>query len=124
MIKQTVVVEITVDDDNIYELYPNYMFNWNTPEEFINSRIEGIQEDHLEEYGYSLKVLTRDEAKVMDLDLDEPRKTIEDYSVGDLVVYDGLAYQVCDIDKEDSSLKIAGDDELDNGFWVGVEELN
>ena len=124
MIKQTVIVEIIVDDDNIYELYPNYKFNWDTTQEFIDSRVKDIEEDTLKEFGYSLKVLTRAEAKVLDLDLDKPKKTIEDYSLGDLVICDGSPYQVVDIDEDDPSLKIAGDNELDNGFWVGLEDLD
>lgn len=64
----TVLVEIKVDDKNVKELYPNYRFNWNSPEEFIKSRIDGIEEDHLEEFGYLLRVLTRDEGKLDELE--------------------------------------------------------
>ena len=68
MIKVKVVLEVVVDDKNIINLYPNYRFNWNSPEEFIQSRIldagtkdinivTGEPQKHLEAFGYSMKAL-------------------------------------------------------------------
>ena len=71
----TILVQITVDEDNIINLYPNYRFNWNTPEQFIehltnnietNNEIDGIPQDTLKTYGYDIRVLSREEGKVME----------------------------------------------------------
>ena len=76
----TIIVQITVDEENIKDLYPNYAINWETVDEFVDSfiphiesevEIDGLPIDHLKKYGYKIEVLTRDEAKVLDLDLDQ-----------------------------------------------------
>ena len=87
----TATIRITVDEDNIDALYPNYSINWNTPEEFMNHILDYIEETNnnvsidssenkLKKWGYTIEVLKREEAKVIDLDLDseeeEPMETI------------------------------------------------
>ena len=73
-----VLVEIKVDKDNIEHLYPNYKFNWDDVDEFIDSRIDeletpmeenGLYVDYLKEFGYSIRVLSRDESKLLDINL-------------------------------------------------------
>jgi len=75
----TVIVQIKVDETTIKEKYPNYRFNWDTPEAFIEHLTDGLETttdydnvpfNHMEEYGFEIKVLTREQAKVIDLDLD------------------------------------------------------
>jgi hypothetical protein len=75
MIKLTVLVEISVAD-NVAELYPNYSINYDDEEQFIDTLIDGIETEserwglpvnHLKEYGYSIRVLSRDEAKLINL---------------------------------------------------------
>jgi hypothetical protein len=70
-----VLVEITVDEDHIEHLYPNYRFNWDDVDEFIDNRIDGLETpmevnglsiDYLKEFGYSIRVLSRDESKLLD----------------------------------------------------------
>jgi len=39
------------------EKYPNYRFNYSTPYQFIETLINDIQQDHMEEYGYSIKMI-------------------------------------------------------------------
>ena len=81
MITATFLVKITVDDENIEELYPNYKFNWDTPEQFIDylaedalqtpTEYDGYPIDHLVENGFKMEVIPRQQAKVMDLELDK-----------------------------------------------------
>ena len=75
MKKLTVLVEISVAD-NVAELYPNYSLNYDDEEQFIDSLLYGIETEserdglpfnHLKEYGYLMRVLSRDEAKLIDL---------------------------------------------------------
>lgn len=76
MKKLTVLVEISVAD-NVAELYPNYNYNYRNEQEFIDSLIDGIETPYkyedvffgnsLKQYGYSIRVLSRDEAKLIDL---------------------------------------------------------
>ncbi len=75
MKKLTVLVEISIAD-NISEVYPNYSLNYDDEEQFIDSLIgdietpyefEGLPFDNLKQYGYSTRVLFRDEAKLIDL---------------------------------------------------------
>jgi hypothetical protein len=70
------LVQITVDEKNVKELYPNYRFNWDAPEEFMEHLTnnletpmeeEGVAIDFLKEYGYSIRVLSRDEAKLLSI---------------------------------------------------------
>lgn len=72
-----VLVEITVDDENIVDLYPNYKFNWDDVEQFIENRVEELETpmeeneqpvDYLKKYGYSIRVLSREEAKLLDIE--------------------------------------------------------
>jgi len=75
MKKLTVLVEISVAD-NVAELYPNYNANYDDEEQFIDSiinelesidEINGLPFDHFKQYGYSIRVLSRNEAKLIDL---------------------------------------------------------
>ena len=76
MKKVLVMMEITVDEDNITTLYPNYNLNWDNVDDFIESRTDNLQTpfeeneipiDHLKRYGYSIRVLSRNESKLLDI---------------------------------------------------------
>ena len=41
---------ISVDAD-VIDKYPNYRFNWDTPEEFIEHLVKHIESDGVDEYG-------------------------------------------------------------------------
>lgn len=80
MKKVTITVEITIDEDNIRDRYPNFKFNWDTTDEFIEHLINHIESDEeinglpvnsLNVYGYKIDVLTRDEMKLRELEKDE-----------------------------------------------------
>jgi len=73
-----VLVEIKVDEENITELYPNYSINYDDVDTFIESIIndletpmeeDGLPTDYLKEFGYSVRVLSREDAKLLDIDL-------------------------------------------------------
>ena len=77
MKKVIVLVEIKVDEDNIKNLYPNFNYNWDDVDEFIESRINDIETplennekfgDYLKEYGYSIRVLSREEGKLLNVE--------------------------------------------------------
>ena len=80
MINKTILtIEIAVDETNIVEKYPNYKFNFglgSEPNAFIEHLTDGLETkhdingkliNHLDEWGYSIRVLTRDEAKLLDV---------------------------------------------------------
>ena len=76
MTKAIILVEITVDDNSIPNKYPNYDVNWEKPEDFIEDLIDffcthedvnGVPFDSLKEQGFNVKVLSREEAKLIDL---------------------------------------------------------
>jgi len=48
-------IEIEIDLDKLKENYPNYRFNYSSPYQFIESLINDIEKDYMEEYGYSIK---------------------------------------------------------------------
>jgi hypothetical protein len=54
-------IEIEVDIVKLKEKYPNYRFNYSSPYQFIEARINDIEQDHMEEYGYSIKQVDEDE---------------------------------------------------------------
>ena len=56
-----VKVIIEVDMDKLKERYPNYRINYSTYYQFIQARINDIKQDHMEEYGYSIKVYDEEE---------------------------------------------------------------
>jgi len=71
------LIEIKIDDQNISELYPNYKFNWENVDGFVEMLTSNIEtptenivtgkfEDHLKENGYSIRVLTKNERKLND----------------------------------------------------------
>jgi hypothetical protein len=75
MIKLNITVEISVAD-NVADIYPNYSFNYRDEQEFIDFLIDGIETpdeyegfpfNNLKKYGYSIKVLSRDETKLIDI---------------------------------------------------------
>ena len=49
--KKTFIVTVETADD-LSTKYPNYRWNYDTPEEFIRSRMEEFV--HLGEYGYTI----------------------------------------------------------------------
>jgi hypothetical protein len=76
MTKVLVMVEITVDEDNIATLYPNYNINWDDVDDFIEATTDNLQTpfeeneipiNHLKRYGYSIRVLSRNESKLLDI---------------------------------------------------------
>jgi hypothetical protein len=54
-------IEIEIDMDKLKEKYPNYRFNYSNPYQFIEVLINDIEQDHMEEYGYSIKQVDEDE---------------------------------------------------------------
>jgi hypothetical protein len=77
MKKVHIVVEITVDEDNIEKMYPNFSVNWEDADEFISYLTDDLETEYdvngkltnnLKEFGFSKRVLTRDEAKLIDID--------------------------------------------------------
>jgi hypothetical protein len=42
--KRQFVMTIEVDEKNIFEKYPNYRFNWDSPEDFIRYLAESKEE--------------------------------------------------------------------------------
>ena len=50
-------IEVLVDIDKLKEKYPNYRFNYSSPYQFIESLINDIEKDYMEEYGYSIKMV-------------------------------------------------------------------
>lgn len=75
IMKSYITVEISVAD-NVADIYPNYSVNYNDVQQFIDSLIYGIETpdeyegapfNNLKQYGYSIRVLSRDEAKLIDI---------------------------------------------------------
>jgi hypothetical protein len=54
-------IEVEVDIDKLKEKYPNYRFNYSSPYQFIESLINDIQQDHMEEFGYCIKMVDEPE---------------------------------------------------------------
>jgi hypothetical protein len=54
-------VEILIDMDKLKQNYPNYQFNYSNPYQFIESLINDIEKDYMEEYGYSIKMIDEPE---------------------------------------------------------------
>ncbi|CAC9606326.1 hypothetical protein [uncultured Gammaproteobacteria bacterium] len=63
--KCTLEYEIEVDEENIYEKYPNYGINYDSSKDFANRLVPdgdvyevdtNISKHGLEEWGYSIKV--------------------------------------------------------------------
>lgn len=59
MIKRKLTFELTVDEEKVSELYPNYRFSFENTEQFIlfiqNTLLDSISEDNLEKFGYTIK---------------------------------------------------------------------
>lgn len=64
------LVEIKIDENNIGYKYPNYNINWNSPEEFITYLANDLEKDHLKDFGYEIKVISREEQKLNELEED------------------------------------------------------
>jgi hypothetical protein len=47
---KTFRLTISVDSD-IADKYPNFQWNWETPEEFVEHLVEHIESDGVDEYG-------------------------------------------------------------------------
>lgn len=62
MIKKNITFELTVDEEKVSELYPNYRFSFNNVQQFIsyiqNSLLNEIPEDCMEKLGYAIKDIT------------------------------------------------------------------
>lgn len=54
-------IEVLVDTDKLKEKYPNYKFNYSSSYQFIEMLINDIEKDHMEEYGYSIKMVDEPE---------------------------------------------------------------
>jgi len=72
MIKSTITLQITLDEEKLKEKYPNYNINWNSLEEFTESLIKGFETpitdvdgktpmNYLENYGYEVAVMDKKE---------------------------------------------------------------
>ncbi len=54
-------IEVKIDMDKLKEKYPNYRFNYSNPYQFIETLINDIEKDYMEEYGYSIKMVDEPE---------------------------------------------------------------
>lgn len=62
--KKQFILTIEVDNEQIVKKYPNYKFNFSSPDEFIKWTIEGMKyagntnmsKDGIKEWGYSIKI--------------------------------------------------------------------
>lgn len=70
-----IIVEITVAD-NVADLYPNFSLNYDDEEDFIESRIANLETNseldgkpfnHFKRYGYAIRALDKNEAKLIDI---------------------------------------------------------
>lgn len=59
--KLNLYLEVSLDTDKLKEKYPNYQFNYSSPYQFIETLINDIEKDHMEEYGYSIKMVDEPE---------------------------------------------------------------
>lgn len=77
-IKKRFIVEIEVDTKTISKKYPNYKYNYNSPDELIKSLIKGftcegdtdMSKDGLKEWGYSKRVIGEVKMKKYDLEIE------------------------------------------------------
>jgi len=59
-------VEIEIDEESVFQKYPNYKFNYSNPKELADSIAFGLEreaetnmaKDGMKEWGYSVKVKT------------------------------------------------------------------
>jgi len=79
MKKVFITVKITVDENTVKDKYPNYNANWDTIDEFIEHLIDNMNapEDELINYGFDVRVITRDEAKVEEAEFDLQQENIK-----------------------------------------------
>jgi len=70
MKKITIILQITIDEDNIAEKYPNFKANFEDIEQFTEAIInnfdspvefEGKPIDYLETYGYEVAIMDKKE---------------------------------------------------------------
>ena len=71
----TLLIQVNISED-IENLYPNYSINYNDEEEFLDTiineietpiELDGVPYNSLKTNGYEIKVLTRDESKLLDV---------------------------------------------------------
>lgn len=62
--KLNLYLEVALDTDKLKEKYPNYRFNYSSPYQFIETLINDIEKDYMEEYGYSIKMVDEPEDSV------------------------------------------------------------
>ena len=62
MIKRTITLELSIDEEKVSKLYPNYNFSFCNVKEFINfiqnSLISEIPKDCMKKFGYSIRNIT------------------------------------------------------------------
>jgi hypothetical protein len=54
--RKNFILEIEVNNGELKKKYPNYRFNFDVPEQFIEMLVKEIGQDKMMEYGYSVKV--------------------------------------------------------------------
>lgn len=77
--KKRFIVEIEVDEDSIWDKYPNFKYNWSNAQEFIEDTIKSFEQsadtdlrkNGLKEWGYSVKVIEEIEETTFDKALRE-----------------------------------------------------
>jgi len=70
MIKSTITLQVTLDEETLKEKYPNYKTNWESLDAFVVSLIQGFETpielegkpiNYLKEYGYEVAVMDKKE---------------------------------------------------------------
>lgn len=50
------LLEIEVDEERVMKLYPNYRFNFDNSEQFINFIKSDIPKKHMKSFGYNINL--------------------------------------------------------------------
>jgi hypothetical protein len=76
-----VVIELKVSDD-VADKYPNYSVNYDDVDEFVESLLENIETpfdlgdfemapiSHYDYFGYAIRILNKDEVRLLEIDED------------------------------------------------------
>lgn len=117
--KKQFLIEIEVDEKNIAKKYPNYSINYDNPNQLIEMLLADfifdgetdMSKDGLKEWGYAKRII------------DPVKDKIETFNIGQPVIFDDLAYLIVNIDYDDQTIKLAGNNEMDSGFWIEGDEI-
>jgi len=72
MLKSTITLEITIDEEKLKEKYPNYAINWPNVDGFIETLMNNFEtpiidvdgktpRDYLKEFGYQVAIMDKKE---------------------------------------------------------------